>query len=123
MDWHSLDEQTRLAEIMARMPAAVTVLDLEGRLLFYNDYARKILDRKPEYLGRDVGLCHQPENAARIRGLLESYGRGRRGEYSYRTERQGRALAVRVAPWVAGGRCLGLIQIAAPLEIRPIPGV
>ena len=43
MDWDGLNEQTRLAEIAARMPAAVTVLNIDGRLLFYNDDARNIL--------------------------------------------------------------------------------
>ncbi len=47
-------------QVLGQAAVAVTVLDLEGRLLFYSQYAPQILDRKPAYLGREVGELHQP---------------------------------------------------------------
>jgi hypothetical protein len=32
----------------------VTILDREGRVMFYNQWAANRLDRKPEYIGKDV---------------------------------------------------------------------
>ncbi|MGD9033231.1 MAG: hypothetical protein PVJ69_08365 [Desulfobacteraceae bacterium] len=42
--------------VLDQIAAAITVIDLEGRTLYYNDYSAQVLDRKPEYLGKDVRL-------------------------------------------------------------------
>ena len=37
------------------MGAAVTIIDTNGTLLYYNQHSAKVLDRKPEYIGTDMG--------------------------------------------------------------------
>jgi PAS domain-containing protein len=56
-----------MGEVLQQAAVAVTVLDLDGRIVFYNRYAPRILDRKPQYLGRDIRSFHQPEFAHFIR--------------------------------------------------------
>jgi sensor histidine kinase regulating citrate/malate metabolism len=41
------------------MGVAVTIIDTEGMLLYYNKHAAKILDRKPEYIGEDIRSHHK----------------------------------------------------------------
>jgi PAS domain-containing protein len=49
-------DPSHLPLILDNLAAAITVIDLEGRMLYYNEYGAQILDRKPEYMGRDVNL-------------------------------------------------------------------
>lgn len=111
------DEQERFqASWLAQMPAAVTVLDTQGRLLFYNDHAPSMLDRRPEYLGLPVqGHHRQPASVEKIEAILASYRDGGRQEHCWYFQRQGRTLVVRVAPWVVEGGLAGLIHVAALL--------
>ena len=30
--------------------------DLDGKMLYYNEYSAKIVDRKPEYIGMDINV-------------------------------------------------------------------
>ena len=96
--------------VISEMPVGLTLLDLEGRLLYYNDYAAKILDRKPEYLGQDVRDFHQAKSNDRIDGILKSYRDGDRSEHHWRLPREGVYYGVRVAPLVVSGQTVGLIH-------------
>ena len=100
------------AELLSQMPAALTILDQQGRLLYYSPYAPKILDRRPEYLGRDVRELHQPASAAKITAILEAYARGERREYTWTLERDGRLYGVRVAPWIRQDQWAGVLHVA-----------
>lgn len=104
------DPELNLDLVLHQVPVAVTVLDLEGKILFYNRHAPRILDRQPHYLGRDIRGFHHPKSAAKIEKFLESYARGGREEFCYQIEREGNRLAVRVAPLLEGERCRGLIH-------------
>ena len=111
----SLSPENR-AEILEQAAVAVTVLDLTGRIVFYNRYAPRILDRKPQYLGRDIRSFHQPASNQKTDRILAEYAAGGREEYAWRLEREGKVLAVRVAPWLRDdGRCRGLIHTVMPL--------
>lgn len=46
-----LEEPVNLA--VECMGVAVSIIDMKGTLLYYNKHAAKILDRKPEYIGKD----------------------------------------------------------------------
>ena len=41
------------------MGVAVTITDTKGIVLYYNKHAAKILDRKPEYIGKDSHSHHK----------------------------------------------------------------
>jgi DUF438 domain-containing protein len=104
-------DETLIPIILDRIPAAVTLIDLDGNILYYNAYSSQILERKPELLGTDIRLCHQkPEGIARIDEMLESFKEGRRKEYVYETERFGRNIVVTLLPFVVEDRLLGCLQ-------------
>jgi DUF438 domain-containing protein len=104
------------ASWLSQMPVALTVLDLEGRLLFYNDHAPSLLNRRPEHLGLPVQGHHQQQASVdKIEAILAGYRAGQRREHAWLFQRQGRTFAIRVAPWVVDGQLKGLLHTAAPL--------
>lgn len=116
MAFHAINgfDLTRMSPlILDTIPVAITVIDLEGRILYYNEYSTQIADRKAEYLGRDVRLCHeQPESRARIDEMLEEFKRGRRKEFYYEANRYGNRVAVTLSPLEVEGQLVGCIQSA-----------
>ena len=97
--------------ILDRIPVAITVIDLEGHILFYNQYSSQVLDRKPEYLGADIRNCHQkPETNDRIDRMLAEFKAGRREEFFYEAFRYGKDIAVTLSPFEVGDKLIGCIQ-------------
>ena len=97
--------------ILDEIPVAITVIDLEGHILFYNEYSSQVLDRKPEYLGADIRDCHQkPETNAKIDRMLDEFKAGRREEFYYAAFRYGKDIAVTLSPFEVDGKLIGCIQ-------------
>ena len=93
------------------IPVALTVIDLEGHILFYNDYSSQVLDRKPEYLGTDIRDCHQkPDTNVKIDRMLNEFKAGRREEFYYEAFRYGKDIAVTLSPFEVDGQLIGCIQ-------------
>ena len=93
------------------IPVAITIIDLEGHILFYNDYSSQVLDRKPEYLGSDIRDCHQkPETNARIDTMLNEFEAGRREAFYYEAFRYGKNIAVTLLPFEVDGQLIGCVQ-------------
>jgi len=104
-----------VSSILDKIPMAVTIFDLRGIMLYYNEFAPSLINRKPELLGKDIRLCHQkPESNARIDWMIEEFRRGRRDPISYEAKPYGKTLLVTVSPLEADGRLLGCIHTAIP---------
>ncbi len=95
-----------------QVAAAITILDLDGTILFYNAHAPRILDRKPEYIGRDVCELHNPVSVEKIRSMLETYRRGDGQEFAWRLSREDKEYAIRLSPMLSKGRITGAVHIA-----------
>jgi len=103
------DEALRKA--MDQVPVGITVIDLDRRILYYNGYCAQIVDRKPEYIGRDIKDCHQKtESIEKIDRFLEEIKNGRREKFHYEATRNGLTLAVTVSPYRTDGKLTGFIQ-------------
>jgi DUF438 domain-containing protein len=97
--------------ILDSIPVAITVIDLEGNILLYNEFSSQVLDRKPEYLGTDIRGCHQkPETNAKIDRMLNEFKAGRREDFYYETFRYGKDIAVTLSPFEVDGKLIGCIQ-------------
>jgi PAS domain S-box-containing protein len=97
--------------IYDKIPVAITVIDLEGNILFYNRYSSRVLDRKPEHLGTDIRDCHQkPETNAKIDQMLNEFKTGRREEFYYEAFRYGKNICVTLSPFEVDGQLIGCIQ-------------
>jgi PAS domain S-box-containing protein len=97
--------------MLDQIAAAITLIDLDGRMLYYNAYSAQILDRKPEYLGKDVRLCHEKqESNDRIDRMLEAFKAGRREAFYYEADRYGKRIAVTLTPFEVDGQLTAFIQ-------------
>jgi PAS domain S-box-containing protein len=106
-----------LAKAVDSLPVGITIIDTEGNMLYFNDQCSLLLDRKPEYLGRNVRLCHKKDGSnEKISRMLEAFGEGRREPYRYRIERNGRRLQVTLTPFEADERFAGCIHSVIPEE-------
>ena len=97
--------------ILDKIPVAITIIDLQGNILLYNEYSSQVLDRKPEYLGTDIRNCHQkPQTNARIDDMLNAFKAGRREEFYYEAFRYEKNICVTLAPFEVDGKLIGCIQ-------------
>jgi DUF438 domain-containing protein len=97
------------------LPVGVTVIDTLGRMLYYNDFAARIVNRKPEHLGRDIRDCHEKDTSRQaIDAMLRDLLTGVRQEVRYTSVRNGRRIDVVMVPWEKDGRLLGFVQRIIP---------
>ena len=103
--------RVQLAGALDNLPVGITIIDPNGRILYYNATCARYVDRKPEYIGRDIRACHaKPASVARIDAMLADLRAGRTAEIHYETRRGDHRLAVTVVPFEIGGERLGYIQ-------------
>jgi len=104
-------DTAQILQILDKMPVAITGIDLEGNILFYNHYSSQVLDRKPEYLGTDIRNCHRkPETNDMINRMLAEFKAGRLDDFYYEAFRYGKNIAVTLSPFEVDGRPVGCIQ-------------
>ena len=102
---------TQLAMLLDHIPVGITVIDPQGIILYYNEYCSRLVDRKPEYIGRDIRFCHQqPRSIEKIDRVQAELRAGKREEFYYETERNGRKLGVTVSPFKIEGELAGFIH-------------
>jgi DUF438 domain-containing protein len=93
------------------MGVAVTIIDTEGTLLYYNKQAAKILDRKPEYVGKDVHSHHKKATSNRkIDLMLRDFQKGRTEPFHYESNPYGKIILVTLSPILENGKFIGCVQ-------------
>lgn len=106
-----LTDMTPPATLLDQLPVGITVVDLEGRILYYNHACAQLVDRKPEYIGRDIRPCHRKsESVEAIDRMLDDIHSGRKKSVYYETERKGRTLGVTISTYEVDGKLAGTIQ-------------
>ena len=98
-----------------QMPASLTILDAKGTILYYNQYAESIVDRKPEYIGRDVRDFHIAKSNRKLDRILEEYAKGKKDVHTWQLDTGGVLRQVRVAPLYVDGRYVGLAHVVMPI--------
>jgi DUF438 domain-containing protein len=102
-------------QAMNCLGVAVTVIDLEGRLLYYNHHAAEVLDRKPEYIGKEIFELHKKDASnEKIKSMLYEFKNGRKDPFKYQAKPYGKPIYVTVSPIIEGGTCIGCAQSVIP---------
>jgi len=100
---------------MDALDLAVSVIDTQGTLLYYNRQAAKLLDRKPAYLGGDIHLHHKKETTnQRLDEMLLKFKEGRLEPIHYEGRPYGETILVTVTPLRKDGRFVGCLHCARP---------
>ena len=101
----------QLVKVLDKTPAGITVIDKEGHILYYNEFCAQFVDRKPEYIGKNISFCHQkPESMVKIKQLLSALDEGKKKEFYYEAKRGENTLGVTVSPFIIDDKQIGYIQ-------------
>ena len=66
------------------MGVALTLSDMKGMILYYNEHAVKILDRKPEYIVKNAHSHHKKvASNKKFDSMLKAFKEGRREPIHY----------------------------------------
>ena len=96
---------------MECMNLAITIIDPQGTLLYYNRQAAKILDRKPGYIDKDIHLHHNKATSNKTLDLmLRGFKEGRTAPYHYEAKPYGKTILVSLSPILKDGNFIGCIQ-------------
>lgn len=111
---------------MESMGVAVTVIDPEGRLLYYNKQAAKILDRKPEYIGKDIYSHHKKAASnKKLDSMLKEFQQGRTEPFHYQAKPYGEIIFVTLSPIFENGKfiaCAQSVQLEKDLRTEVAKG-
>ena len=100
-----------LQSVLDQIPVGITVTDLDGKILYYNEYSAQIVDRKPEYIGMDIRSCHKkPESIEKIDMIFSEMKDGKRETYYYESKRKDKILCVTISPYEQLGKLIGFIH-------------
>jgi PAS domain S-box-containing protein len=96
---------------MESMGVAITIIDTNGTLLYYNKQAAKILDRKPEYIGKDVHSHHKKATSnKKVDLMLQDFQKGRTEPFHYEAKPYGKTILVTLSPILEDGKFIGCTQ-------------
>lgn len=91
-------------------PGAVTVCDMEGKILEMNERAKATFSKDGPLIGKNLRDCHPPKANAMIDAML---GSGEKNIYTI--EKNGIHKLIYQTPWFRDGERAGLVEIS--LEI------
>jgi DUF438 domain-containing protein len=104
-------DKSSWSTILDQIPVGITLTDINGQILYYNKYSSEVVDRKPEYIGKDIRHCHQKQTSIdKIVVVLSEIKNGQRQDYYYESKRGGKTLAVTISPVRVDGKMIGFIQ-------------
>lgn len=102
--------------LLDAIPAAVTVIDLDGHVLYFNDYAAEILDRKGEHIGRDLRLCHGTKSVKAVDHMIEAFKNGRKKPFQWESQAPTRVSTVTLLPLALDSQRTVLVQTVTVKE-------
>jgi sensor histidine kinase regulating citrate/malate metabolism len=108
-------ENNRLVEMgmlaIECMGVGVTIISPKGTLLYYNRTAAKILDRKPEFIGKDVHSHHKKAASnEKLDQMLQEFEKGRTAPFYYGARPYGKDIVVTLSPILKNGEFIGSVQ-------------
>jgi len=100
-----------ISTAMECLGVGVTIIDTKGTLLYYNKQAAKILDRKPDYIGKDVYSHHTKANSSeKLESMIQDFQKGRREPFRYEAKPYGKTILVTLSPILENDRFVGCAQ-------------
>ena len=98
------------AQWMEAIGCAVTISDLDGRIVYMNERARATYKAHGDLVGKNMMPCHSPASQALIRHMLES------GEtHTYTVTKGGIRKLIFQTPWKKDGAIAGMAELSIPL--------
>ena len=95
---------------MEAIGCAVTISDLEGRIIYMNQRARATYKAHGDLIGKNMMPCHSAASQALILRMLET------GEtHTYTVKKGGIRKLIFQSPWKKDGVIAGMVELSIPL--------
>jgi PAS domain-containing protein len=106
-------------DFLSSLPAAVTVCDREGVILYMNAAAERLLAKRGgrALLGSNLYDCHSPDSQDKIRSLMRD-----RASNTYTVEKAEKKRLIHQSPWFRDGEFAGLVELSFDVP-SPLPNV
>lgn len=102
---------SHLDKVLDQIPVGITVIDFDGRILYYNQHSSQIVNRKPEYIGKDFQQCHNiSKNVSQLSRVLREFKTGKIKEFNYESSLSGKCLIGTLTPLKVDGIVIACIQ-------------
>jgi len=106
-----------LISAVESMGVAITFIDTEGNLLYYNRQAEIILDRKPEYINQDIHPHHKrPDSNIKLDRMIEAFRKGRTEPFYYKATPYEKSILVTLSPLLKNGKFVGCTQSVQQID-------
>lgn len=94
------------------IPAAFTICDNDGKIIYMNEKAAKFFEANGGYdlIGKSVYDCHNEKSKQIIKDLIDN-----EKEYIYSIEKKGKKKLIYQAPWYKNNKMSGLIELIIEL--------
>jgi transcriptional regulator with PAS, ATPase and Fis domain len=101
---------------MNEVPAAITVCDITGKIIFMNDRSAEVFEKDggKKLLGKNLFDCHTGQSAIKLTELLNN------GKVNiYTIEKNNIRKMIYQSPWYSEGKYMGMVEISfeIPAEI------
>lgn len=114
----ALEKLRLLEQMLDTIPAALTYVDSEGKVLYFN----RVAGERPSSLKRTVGMsfwdCHSEKSKKSLQRIFDDFKKGRREPHYYVGHPAGGRELATIIPVFEGDRFVGCIGMGHTLEYR-----
>lgn len=91
------------------LPAAITVCDTEGKIIYLNEKAADVFKDDGGYnlIGQNLFACHSNESNEKIKEIIAG-----QKPNTYTIEKAGKKKLIHQTPWCEGGKLKGLVEFS-----------
>ena len=89
---------------------AVTVCDIEGKVLYMNEQSREVNYGGRSMVGQNLFPCHNERSQAMIRQMMATDTVN-----AYTITKNGRRKMIYQSPWLKDGKVAGIVEISMPI--------
>jgi hypothetical protein len=115
--------------MLTHLPVDITFVDAGNDVRFYSGGKKRIFERTPDVIGRNVLNCHHPDSVLVVMRILEDFRTGKRDTAEFWIPMKGETAEPRLihiryfAVRDAGGKFQGTIEVVQDVTgIRKLEG-
>ncbi len=114
----------QLLALFRHLPVDITFVDAEDRVRFFSEGPKRIFQRSPAIIGRDVQNCHPPKSVHIVEKILDDFKSGAEDQAEFWIQMQDRFIHIRYfAVRGENGAYLGTLEVTQDVtRIRTLEG-
>ncbi len=114
-----------LDAVIEALPVEISLVDAEDKVRLYNHDGKRIFQRSPSVIGRNVRDCHPPKSLDKVLAIINGFKNGSRREPAeFWINLQGKLVFIRYFPVLdKSGAYLGTLEVSQDVtKIKTLEG-